>query len=244
MNATPEAMQVPDIIAIERSGLRVEVARVLRRAIFTGSLKPGDQIRETEMAARIGVSRGPLREALLELQKEGLVDVKANRGAFVRIITSEDIIETFTLRVPLETIALLCAKPLITPQVLQNLETSLGNMARQAENADIQRFIEEEFEFHRLIWAATGHSLLNDTLIRLCTPWFAFAEMIYKPSSVAVHLECLESHRPLIEFLAGRSELSASECQRRHFSIMREPLGELIKLRPFYTVTIAQGIWI
>jgi len=245
MSITPEAVQPADVIAIERSGLRVGVARILRHAIFNGSLKPGDQIRENQMAAKIGVSRGPLREALLELEKEGLIEIKASRGAFVRIITGADVAETFTLRAPLETIALLCAKPRITPQILQNLETSLGDMAIVAKSGNMQRFIEAEFEFHQLIWAASGHSVLNDTLIRLCTPFFALAAMTYKPSPTGFSADgdCLESHRPLIEFLAGTTDLSASECQRRHFRIMREPLSELLKACPFYTVAVSEGQW-
>jgi DNA-binding GntR family transcriptional regulator len=240
MNLTSESTQVPDVIAVKRNGLRVEVASSVRRAIFSGSLKPGDQIRETEMAAKIGVSRGPLREALIELQKEGLVEIKPNHGAFVRVITSEEVAEIFTMRIPLETVALLCAKPRVTPRVLQSLETSYEKMAAAAKSDDLQRLIEEEFEFHKLIWAASGNSLLNDTLIRLCTPLFAFAGMVYKPftENLAADVEC---HRPLIEFLAGTTERSALECQRLHFSIMREPLGGLLKQSPAYALVASQS---
>jgi DNA-binding GntR family transcriptional regulator len=221
----------------------VEVAGSLRRAIFNGSLCPGAQIRETEMATKLGVSRGPLREALLELQKEGLVEIKPNHGASVRIITSEEIAEIFTLRIPLETMALLCAKPRVTLQVLQSLEASYENMATSAKSGNLRQLVEEEFEFHQLIWQASGNALLNETLTRLCTPLFAFAGMVYKPftEDLAGDVEC---HRPLIEFLAGTTVRSALECQRLHFSISREPLGGLLKQSPAYAMVASQSEWL
>lgn len=215
----------PQIARLVSKGLRSQVARALREAIFNGVLKPGDQVQEIAIAAQMGVSRSPLREALLVLEREGLVVIKANRGAFIRTITSEEAEEILSLRVPLESMALRLAKERVTPDVLHQLHKCLGRMCELAQNGDIRGLIEEEFVFHKSIWAASGNKLLSQTLIRLCTPWFAFAEMIHSPSKLSFS-ENAESHRLLIDYLAGQTEFSAIECQMRHFSVMKPPLSE------------------
>jgi DNA-binding GntR family transcriptional regulator len=213
---------------VRRDGLRTEVANSLREAIFNQSLRPGDQLREIELAAKIGVSRGPLREALLILEKEGLIEIRPNRGAFIRKMTNEEMAEIFTLRVPLETLALMRAKERMTEEMLERLRACFADMRALAKSGGIRRLVEVEFEFHKLIWAASGHALLNETLIRICTPWFAFAEVHYSPSKLDFSAD-VESHRPLLDYLAGATELSATECQRRHFSVTREPQNEFLK---------------
>src|SRR5580692_11517563 len=91
MNSGGVSSEEPLVITpVKRDGLRTEVAKSLREAIFNQSLRPGDQVREIEMATKIGVSRGPLREALLILQKEGLIEIRPNRGAFIRKMTNEE----------------------------------------------------------------------------------------------------------------------------------------------------------
>jgi DNA-binding GntR family transcriptional regulator len=211
--------------------LRPEVAKILREAIFGGKLKAGDQIQEATIANQLGVSRSPLREALLVLEKEGLIQIKPHRGAFVRNMSEKEMVEILSLRFPLEVIALSLARPKMTPEILEQLNKQFSEMHSLASEGNIHRMIGEEFAFHKTIWAASGHELLNETLVRLCTPWFAFAEITFGASKLDFS-ENAEVHQVLIDYLASRTTLSALECQQEHFRNVRPPLRQALKLFP------------
>src|SRR5690349_4787840 len=97
------------------------VANGLRAALQAGRWRPGDALRQEELAAEFGVSRIPVREALSRLQSEGLLVVEPNRGAFVPALTPADVTEIFDLRVLLETDALRRAVPGHTARSLRHL---------------------------------------------------------------------------------------------------------------------------
>lgn len=224
---------------LKQKGLRPEVARTLREAIFEGLLKPGEQIPEVMIAAQLGISRSPLREALLTLEKEGLVEIKPHRGAFVRTMGSGEIQEILSLRFPLEVMALNLARENMTPQILEQLSHMYDDMMMLARRGDVRKSIEEEVRFHKAIWAATGHELLYETLVRICTPWFAFAEMVF--GGRKIDPESVEVHHALIDFLAGATELSAVDCMRHHFSRTSPPLSDALKMFPGMTYAPADA---
>src|SRR4051794_11902287 len=85
------------------------IARTIRGAIIDGRLKPGQPLRESELAEELGTSRTPIREALLLLQSEGLVEASPNRGSVVRSYDATDLAETYALRAVLEGYATRCA---------------------------------------------------------------------------------------------------------------------------------------
>ena len=85
--------------------LRTEVGEMLRDAIVTGRLKPGDHLKENEISEQMGVSRSPVREAFRHLEQEGLIESIPNRGVFVKSFNAKEIEEIFTLRAALENLA-------------------------------------------------------------------------------------------------------------------------------------------
>jgi len=85
--------------------LRDQVVEEIRRAIFEGRLKPGDHIREQDLTQHLGVSRTPIREAFIILERDGLLVNYPNRGCFVRNFDEQDIREIFTMRAALENLA-------------------------------------------------------------------------------------------------------------------------------------------
>src|SRR5690348_5191056 len=90
--------------AIKRS-LADDVVDRLRDAIFHGSYKPGEPLREEQLAAMLDVSRGPVREALVQLEREGLVIVRRHRGATVARLSRVDVEDVYSLRLALERLA-------------------------------------------------------------------------------------------------------------------------------------------
>ena len=99
-------MTEQDVVApARRRGLADEVADRIRDAIFSGAYAPGEQLREVELSEALDVSRGPVREALFRLEREGLVHTAWHRGATVTTLASEDVAEISSLRAALERLA-------------------------------------------------------------------------------------------------------------------------------------------
>ena len=97
----------------------------LRDAIVTGGMRPGERLVETELAERLGLSRGPIREALHQLAREGLVTIHPNRGAVVSAVHAEDVVEVYALRATLGAMALrnLMGTNRSTPEVAEGRAT-------------------------------------------------------------------------------------------------------------------------
>jgi DNA-binding GntR family transcriptional regulator len=137
------------------------VAHVLREAILDGRLKPGSQLRETHLAADLGVSRAPLREALGVLADEGLVDKIPYRGAFVAEVSAEGIAEIASLRKRLEPYAIELALPQLAGSRVK-VTRALEDMMIGADNNDPSATLNAHMSFHRAFYELSGHKLLLD----------------------------------------------------------------------------------
>src|SRR5436190_6040404 len=106
-----------------------EVAyRRLRQLIVDGTLAPGTRIFENELADQLGISRTPLREALRQLETEGLIALSARRGAVVAGLSATEMHEEFLIRATLEGLAIRLAAPRLTAEHFDQLERELGRM--------------------------------------------------------------------------------------------------------------------
>src|SRR5437667_11654296 len=100
---------------VRRHTLGSEVTHALREAILTGVYQPGDHLTEAEIAREMGVSHGPVREALRELEAEELIIIEPHRGAFVRAFTAQDVREIYSLRSLPDTATVQLAKAPVQP---------------------------------------------------------------------------------------------------------------------------------
>lgn len=132
------------------------IYRDLERMIVEGELNPGDHINEKAVADHRGVSRGPVREACRRLEEAGLVEFKVNRGAFVRTIPFEDVLEIYQLRAVLFAFAGRVLASAITNEQIAEL-TSMQEQIREAVAVgDTWRFYDLNRRFHSLMIAFTG----------------------------------------------------------------------------------------
>ena len=145
-----------------------EVADVLRAAIMDGRLAPGQQIREEQVATRMQVSRGPVREALARLEREGLVYKHRNRGTYVARLLLPDVEEVFSLRSALEALATRYFATNATPADFDQLEAILNRMRPDADpDATVQELTDLDIRFHECIVRAAGHRRLLETWLTL-----------------------------------------------------------------------------
>lgn len=132
----------------------------LRDEILSGRLTPGAELSEVALAESLGVSRGPIREALGRLAAEGLVTVRPRRGAVVRALSSDEFMEAYQVREALETMAVRLAVPKLAPQDIAALERSISEMTACGEAGDVSGFFEANSAFHEVFFRAAGNRML------------------------------------------------------------------------------------
>jgi DNA-binding GntR family transcriptional regulator len=191
------------------------LVRLIRAAIVDGRLAPNQPLREVDLAQQLGTSRTPIREALLRLESEGLVEAVPNRGAVVRSYTPDDILEYYTLRGVLEGHGARCAATRIDADGLAEL-ARLNERYAELRSADerLPELVELNFEFHRTILDAAGSPKLVELVgqvIKLPLIYRSYMEYSQENRGTA-----LEHHVAILEALAARDAERAGEQMERH----------------------------
>jgi DNA-binding GntR family transcriptional regulator len=132
----------------------------LREEILAGHLKPGAELAEVALSEQLGVSRGPLREAIGRLAAEGLVTVRPRRGAVVRSLSKEEFLELYEVREALETMAVRLAVPRLAADNFATLQGLIETMGKHAERGEVAEFFEANVAFHGHLFAASGNGKL------------------------------------------------------------------------------------
>lgn len=153
-------MDVHALKPVTTGTLTAELVEVLRDAIMNGVLRPGERLNETEIADKLGVSRGPLREAIRKLEREGLLEYQARRGSFVRKLSKRDAYEIYTLRAHLEALAVELALPSITKEDIAALRNDIERMKKTARTGNIADMMKADRDFHGRICRLAGHTRL------------------------------------------------------------------------------------
>jgi DNA-binding GntR family transcriptional regulator len=186
---------------IKRS-LADEVVERLRRAILSGQLSPDEPLRESVLAGSMKVSRGPIREALSRLEREGLVINRANGRSFVARLSRQDLDEVYSLRQVLERFAVECACRRATPADLAEMQAVVDEMGlRIQEGITEQEAAELDLRFHDVLYRASQHQRLLSywTTLRPQIHVFLLSRNVANPdfrdSVVRGHQQILEAIR-------------------------------------------------
>jgi DNA-binding GntR family transcriptional regulator len=210
--------------------LRTSTSRVqdeLRHAILEGVLAPGERLRAEALAARFGTSRTPIREALLVLEREGLVEMEPHRGALVRAFDAADVLDLYEVRALIEPHAAARAATRIARPALERLDELCGRAedrggATPSAVADQIAFNEE---FHRVIVEAAGSPRTLAAMRAVAGIPSAFRARFW--ASDEQRARSLFCHRELVAALgAGRPAL-AEAVMRMHILGAREFLVEV-----------------
>ena len=157
----------PTIALLQNNSLASAVQGELERLILSGELAPGDKLTEMALAARLGVSRGPLREAFRMLEEAGLVRTEKNRGVFVRDIPIDEAIEIFELRATMDELAGRTLAERINPVQLKEVRAMVDAMERAVKAEDSRGYHLLNLQFHDRLIEMTGNRKLHDTYRRL-----------------------------------------------------------------------------
>jgi DNA-binding GntR family transcriptional regulator len=182
--------------------LGAEVTNALRQAILTGRYRPGDHVTEAQIALQMGVSHGPVREALRELESEDLLVIEPHRGAFVKSFAAHDIREVYQFRSAIETAAVSLALDHLTETDFEHLERLIERMRQSSAAGDLDTLIELDLEFHRVLCARSGNQRMYEAWLRLSSPIRLFLTMAV-PRYLSPE-DTAESHPPIVAALRRR----------------------------------------
>ncbi|AYJ47150.1 GntR family transcriptional regulator [Rhodococcus sp. P1Y] len=199
-----------------------DVANHVRHIVMSGEVRPGDFIRLDETAAELGVSVTPVREALLTLRGEGMVELVPHRGYVVSPLTPDDIVDIFWLQGQIAVELVRRAAPKITEDVIAELEKFNASLATAVEKNQAEEVELSEFEFHRVLNRLTGANKLA---------WFLNNATRYTPTRLYASdpdwgRAAVRNHTDLIDALrVGDVELACS-LTRQQFTDGAERLIE------------------
>ncbi|WP_417255032.1 GntR family transcriptional regulator [Celeribacter sp.] len=190
-------------------------------AISNGELEPGSRIKEAEIARNLGISRGPLREALSRLESNGLVERKTNLGVSVTSLSIEDLDDLFKMREALEGQACGLAAERMTPLDITHLEEMLERHADTTAQTGHYKQMTADDDFHFFIIEKSGSRRLFRAL---CNDLYQQVRMYrHRSSSNLIRSEtALTEHADIIRALASGNRRKAEDAMRLHISNARE----------------------
>lgn len=213
---------VPKAPRRERRVLRDEIRDQLIEYILNGRIAPGERIVEMRIAQQFGVSQAPVREALRDLDLLGFVASSPFRGAIVRQISVEELVQLYPIRAVLEGLAAREAAPRIDQVTLNKLEHLLATMRTAAAAGDHRRAVEADFAFHLTIVEAAGNRLLQQIWDRMRLATTTFLTVSKSHHSLR---EIVERHAAVLDALQTRDPDTAERALRLH---IEEP-GEWLR---------------
>jgi phosphonate utilization transcriptional regulator len=157
VNAVPH----PTITLLQTSSLASVVQQEIERAILQGEFAPGSKLVEATIAEKLGVSRGPVREAFRMLEEAGLVRTEKNRGVFVRDIPIEEAIEIFDLRATMDELVGRKLAESITPAGMKEIKALVDGMEKAVRGADARQYHLLNLKFHDRMVEMAGNSKLT-----------------------------------------------------------------------------------
>lgn len=195
---------------IEVLPIRVRVTAILRKALLSGEFAPGEELSLTETAARLGVSRTPVREAFQSLAAEGLLELRMNRGAIVTGIDEQFIRDHFEVRRLLESEALAGAiRAGINPEALEDLQRWAEE---HQDTMTAEEYSDYNQRFHMALWEGCGNKRLKSLLLSLWNgPSAGTAGRDRSHEALSIR-----EHRQMLECLRRGDVPGGREAMERH----------------------------
>ena len=204
-----------------------EVAADIKRAITNGIIKPGERINETQIARDMGISRSPVREALQELKKEGVVINIPYKGTYVNLLGKKDIEDMYVIRGLLEAYAIEKVIENKNEKILRCLSKNVEDIEKDVEKKQLKELVSKDIEFHRNICNFSGNKKLIDI-------WEGFQTqikvLINLESSFYERFQLLAvEHRELLSLIIEGKVKRAQEKIKAHILQALDFLEESLK---------------
>jgi len=202
---------------IQRADPLVEsVLQNISEAIVIGRLQPGNKLVEAQLAEQLGVSRGPVREAIRRLEQMGLVEKIPYRGAFVSQLTNYDIEELYSIRESLEGLAARLLAQRQDARAVTSLNAIIKRMSQAAEAGDESKIVTLDADFHDTLISLCNHKLLNEIWepVSIRMRRFLLLKKRYRYENDLKMVVRL--HTPIVEAIAAGDVTEAEVVARNH----------------------------
>jgi DNA-binding GntR family transcriptional regulator len=205
----------PAPLRLERPKSLTELAEDrLRQLIVSGQFALGEQLSEASLAGRLGISKTPVREALLRLKAEGLIDIQPQRGTFVFSLTDEQVAEICRFREIVEVAALAEAMAQRQPELLKRLDASLARMAEAHAAGDLDALPWLDQEFHEIILDCAGNDYLRQAYDLIASKIRTLRARLPERNDRVAH--CQENHAVIVTQVRKRNVERAQVLLSRH----------------------------
>ena len=207
------------------------VAQRIRDAILDGSLRPGDRLIEADIAAELGISRGPVREGIRLLGAEGLVVLRRNRGAVVQSPTFEDVLEVYVVRLSLGLLALNHAMQLDAASApeFDDVQVLLSRLRDREVQADPLLMMDADLAFQSALFDLSGLARVTAVLDQTARDIPVFVKVLGITYDDVDYAALIERHERLLEAVRTRHRADAEAAWRDH---VRRTVGEFARGYP------------
>lgn len=215
-----------DFQVLVPTSLTESVASQLREGISSGRLKPGERLVEADLASRMGISRAPVREALRQLEFEGLVEGRPRRGYVVRQLSTAEMLELYDLRVLLEPVLAHAAATRASEEDLAVLGAILDRMRRAAHQGHWAEVINVDREFHAQIGRLAQRPLTSQIFDHLNEQMRRFTALM--ATSYTDIAEIVQEHDALLAALSSGDPNRAADEMRLHLEDAQRRLALIL----------------
>jgi len=207
--------------------LKDEAYRHLKALILSDRLSGGEMLDLDGLAAALAISRTPLREALVMLEQEGLVETVRYKGTFVVEVSQKDVEEIFQVREALEPLAVRLATQAIPEDELKQMQELFAGVAKELENGGSERYSHSDIEFHDLIIRHCDNKVLQQVLDTLAGRTHRVRAFSRRRSGS--HLkESFQEHCLILDALVGRDAKRAEDLMAQHVRNAGKRLADLV----------------
>lgn len=207
--------------------MAVQITSRIREKILMGAYAPGAQLLQDSIAAEFGVSKIPVREALVQLRSEGLVDIFAHRGFQVRPLSAAEVQEVFNLRLAIEPEAVAKGARLASAGDRENAKAALAALNTSLAAGALHHSGDLNSEFHLALVVTHCQPVTADVLYRLHTIAQRYVRMHLKPNGRIKR--ATQEHTALLDaWLAGKAR-EARDCAQAHIKETRDELAEVLR---------------
>ncbi len=225
-------MSPPPILI--RQSLRNEVFDILHKRIIAGEIRPGEWLRQEEIASQLGVSMTPVREALDLLVAAGLAERVPYRGVRVLQLTHEEMLDAYGLRLLLEPLGARLAAQQASPDQIEEGRRLLEEMSALVHLEDMPRLHEASRRFHALILDMSGSTLLirlYGIVTNQFPDWMLYEAMFRHPEALSESLQRDRAeHRAILEAIAAHDPDAAACAARRHILSLGHDLQDYLAI--------------
>lgn len=207
--------------------LRDVIFDTLREAIIVGDLKPGERLLEVQLAAKMGVSRTPVREAIRKLELEGLVEMLPRKGAHVADLSVKNIMDVLEVRATLDGLATKLSAMRITDEEINELKHQHAQFINYVEKDNLQGSIKKDVEFHDIIYQSSRNEKLIQISNNLREQVQRFRVIYIKDYSSS--RELIREHTEILEAIIKRDPDAAMECAQRHIKNQEQTIIKSIR---------------